>query len=198
MKNKLLKIWIAFLMIATTFITNCASEDETDTTSEIVIPNIVKTDSQLRDEAYRADPIYGKIKTLEDYWLAFKTIGETQYGYDFGDQEVKIFTDLTIANSDSDRDDAAGIAYGSCEEGVINIAINADYWAEYSFNRRLILMWHELGHDVLNAAHIEGERAIMNTPLPDEYDLNIFKKEEADLFNGTDLVFFDCDDPYFN
>jgi hypothetical protein len=81
---------------------------------------------------------------------------------------------------------------------VINIAINADYWAEYSFNRKLILMWHELGHDVLNAAHIEGERAIMNTPLPDEYDLNIFKKEEADLFNGNDLVFFDCDDPYFN
>ena len=198
MKSKISKIGIAFAMIAITFTTKCANEDEADTTSEIVIPNIVKTDSQLRDEAYRADPIYGEIKNLEDYWLAFKTIGETQYGYDFGDQEVKIFTDLTIANSDSDRDDAAGIAYGSCKEGVINIAINADYWAEYSFNRKLILMWHELGHDVLNAAHIEGERAIMNTPLPDEYDLNIFKKEEADLFNGTDLVFFDCDDPYFN
>jgi hypothetical protein len=198
MKSKISKIGIAYAMIAITFTTKCANEDEADTTSEIVIPNIVKTDSQLRDEAYRADPIYGEIKNLEDYWLAFKTIGETQYGYDFGDQEVKIFTDLTIANSDSDRDDAAGIAYGSCKEGVINIAINADYWAEYSFNRKLILMWHELGHDVLNAAHIEGERAIMNTPLPDEYDLNIFKKEEADLFNGNDLVFFDCDDPYFN
>ena len=198
MKSKISKIGIAFAMIAITFTTKCTNKDEADTTSEIVIPNIVKTDSQLRDEAYRADPIYGEIKNLEDYWLAFKTIGETQYGYDFGDQEVKIFTDLTIANSDSDRDDAAGIAYGSCKEGVINIAINADYWAEYSFNRKLILMWHELGHDVLNAAHIEGERAIMNTPLPDEYDLNIFKKEEADLFNGTDLVFFDCDDPYFN
>ena len=198
MKSRVSKIWIPFAIIAITYTTKCANEDEADTTSEIVIPNIVKTDSQLRDEAYRADPIYGEIKNLEDYWLAFKTIGETQYGYDFGDQEVKIFTDLTIANSDSDRDDAAGIAYGSCKEGVINIAINADYWAEYSFNRKLILMWHELGHDVLNAAHIEGERAIMNTPLPDEYDLNIFKKEEADLFNGTDLVFFDCDDPYFN
>jgi len=198
MKSRVSKIWIPFAIIAITYTTKCANEDEADTTSEIVIPNIVKTDSQLRDEAYRADPIYGEIKNLEDYWLAFKTIGETQYGYDFGDQEVKIFTDLTIANSDSDRDDAAGIAYGSCKEGVINIAINADYWAEYSFNRKLILMWHELGHDVLNAAHIEGERAIMNTPLPDEYDLNIFKKEEADLFNGNDLVFFDCDDPYFN
>ena len=39
-------------------------------------------------------------------------------------------------------------------------------------------MWHELGHDVLNAAHIQGERAIMNTPLPDEYDLDIFKREK--------------------
>ena len=50
-------------------------------------------------------------------------------------------------------------------------------------------MWHELGHDVLNAAHIQGERAIMNTPLPDEYDLDIFKREEAELFNGKDLTF---------
>ena len=195
---KISKKGVVLFIIAIIFIIKCASEDEPDTISEIVVPNIVKTDSQLRDEAYRADPIYGEIKTLEDYWIAFKTIGENQYGYSFGDQEVKIFTDLTIANSDSNRDDAAGIAYGSCEEGVINIAINADYWAEYSFNRKLILMWHELGHDVLNAAHIEGERAIMNTPLPDEYDLDIFKKEEADLFNGKDLEFFDCDDPYFN
>jgi len=195
---KISKKGVVLFIIAIIFIIKCASEDEPDTISEIVVPNIVKTDSQLRDEAYRADPIYGEIKTLEDYWIAFKTIGENQYGYSFEDQEVKIFTDLTIANSDSNRDDAAGIAYGSCEEGVINIAINADYWAEYSFNRKLILMWHELGHDVMNAAHIEGERAIMNTPLPDEYDLDIFKKEEADLFNGKDLEFFDCDDPYFN
>ena len=59
-------------------------------------------------------------------------------------------------------------------------------------------MWHEFGHDVLNAAHIVGERAIMNTPLPDEYDIDIFKLEEAELFNGKDLVLFDCDDSYFN
>ena len=39
---------------------------------------------------------------------------------------------------------------------------------------------------------------IMNTPLPDEYDLDIFKREEAELFNGKDLTLFDCDDPYFN
>ena len=180
------------------FTTRCDKDEGQAPSSEIVIPNIVKTESQIRDEAYRADSLYGKIRTLQDYWTVFKNIGETEYGYDFGDQEVKIFTDLTIANSDSNRDDAAGIAYGSCKEGVIDIAINADYWAEYSFNRRLILMWHELGHDVLNAAHIEGDRAIMNTPIPDEYDLDIFKQEEAELFNGKDLVFFDCEDPYFN
>ncbi len=38
----------------------------------------------------------------------------------------------------------------------------------------------------------------MNTPLPDEYELEIFKKEEADLFTGKDLILFDCNDPYFN
>lgn len=198
MKKYFIQIVLVTGIVTTIIIIGC-SNDETPTSSlEKIIPKIVKTESQLRDEAYKADPIYGDIKTLEDYWLAFKTIGETQYGYDFGDQKVKIITDLTIANSDSNRDDAAGIAFGSCKEGVIDVAINADYWQEYSFNRRLILMWHELGHDVLNAAHIEGERAIMNTPLPDEYDLNIFKKEEAELFNGVDLNFFDCDDPYFN
>ena len=51
-------------------------------------------------------------------------------------------------------DDAAGIAHGSCKEGIIKIAINADYWAEYSFNRRLILMWHEFGHMTFLMRHI--------------------------------------------
>ena len=195
-----MKKYLIHLLLATgiTIITTQWGKGEEQPSSEIVIPNIVKTESQLRDEEYKADSLYGKIRTLQDYWTVFKNIGETKYGYDFGDQEVKIFTDLTIANSDSNWDDAAGIAYGSCKEGVIDIAINADYWAEYSFNRRLILMWHELGHDVLNAAHIEGDRAIINTPIPDEYDLDIFKQEEAELFNGKDLVFFDCEDPYFN
>ncbi len=196
MKKYLIQLLIP--LVISIFTTRCDKDEGPAPSSEIVIPNIVKTESQIRDEAYRADSIYGKIRTLQDYWTVFKNIGETKYGYDFGDQEVKIFTDLTIANSDSNRDDAAGIAYGSCKEGVIDIAVNADYWAEYSFNRRLILMWHELGHDVLNAAHIEGERAIMNTPIPDEYNLDIFKQEEAELFNGKDLVFFDCEDPYFN
>ena len=176
MKKYFSKIVMVSGIITAIITTRCSNDETPVTSSEIIVPNIIKTESQLRDEAYKADPIYGNIKTLDDYWLAFKTIGETQYGYDFGDQEVKIITDLTIANSDSNRDDAAGIAFGSCKEGVIDVAINADYWSEYSFNRRLILMWHELGHDVLNAAHIEGERAIMNTPIPDEYDLDIFKK----------------------
>ena len=196
--NNLFSHIITISLLIMVFFIKCTNEIETEASSEIVVPNIIKTESQIRDEAYKADSLYGSIKTLEDYWLVFKKIGETQYDYNFGDQEVEIYTDLTIASSDSTRDDAAGIAFGSCREGVIKIAINADYWAEYSFNRRLILMWHELGHDVLNAAHIKGERAIMNTPLPDEYDLEIFKREEAELFNGIDLTFFDCDDPYFN
>ena len=195
--NKFLSYIIISLLFIYFFI-RCKKETELEASNEIIVPNIIKTESQIRDEAYKADSLYGSIITLEDYWLVFKKIGETQYGFNFGDQKVEIYTDLTIASSDSTRDDAAGIAFGSCREGVIKIAINADYWAEYSFNRRLILMWHELGHDVLNAAHIQGERAIMNTPLPDEYDLDIFKREEAELFNGKDLTFFDCDDPYFN
>ena len=198
MKKYLIELGFFFLIITILLITRCSDDEVTVSNSEIVVPNIIKTESQLRDEMYKSDTIYGKIRTLEDYWIAFKTIGETKYGYDFGDQDVEIFTDLTIANSDSDRDDAAGIAHGSCKDGIIKIAINADYWAEYSFNRKLILMWHEFGHDVLNAAHIVGERAIMNTPLPDEYDIDIFKLEEAELFNGKDLVLFDCDDSYFN
>ena len=160
--NKFLSCIISFLFIY--FFIKCTKETDSEASNEIIVPNIIKTESQIRDEAYKADSLYGSITTLEDYWLVFKKIGETQYGYNFGDQKVEIYTDLTIASSDSTRDDAAGIAFGSCREGVIKIAINADYWAEYSFNRRLILMWHELGHDVLNAAHIQGERAIMNTP----------------------------------
>ena len=76
-------------------------ETESEASNEIIVPNIIKTESQIRDEAYKADSLYGSIITLEDYWLVFKKIGETQYGFNFGDQKVEIYTDLTIASSDS-------------------------------------------------------------------------------------------------
>ena len=135
---------ISIFLMTTFFLLKCSRDESNETTGEILL-QIIKTESQLRDEEYKADSIYGKIRNLDDYWIAFKTIGETQYGYDFGEQEVEIFTDLTIASSDSNRDDAAGIAHGSCKEGIIKIAINADYWAEYSHNRRLILCGTNLG-----------------------------------------------------
>ena len=99
MKKYLIQLLIP--LVISIFTTRCDKDEGPAPSSEIVIPNIVKTESQIRDEAYRADSIYGKIRTLQDYWTVFKNIGETKYGYDFGDQEVKIFTDLTIANSDS-------------------------------------------------------------------------------------------------
>ena len=70
--NKFLSCIISFLFIY--FFIKCTKETETEASNEIIVPNIIKTESQIRDEAYKADSLYGSIITLEDYWLVLKKL----------------------------------------------------------------------------------------------------------------------------
>jgi len=89
------------------------------------------------------------------------------------------------------------IANGSCNDSVVDVAINYVMYSATNiyvedYNQNLIrnVLWHELGHDVLNLAHATG--GVM-TPESPTYD-----KEE--LLNQMDLaldniVNFDCSLP---
>ncbi len=81
--NKFLGYAIIISLLFLSFFIKCSEETEIEVSNEIVVPNIIKTESQIRVEAYKEDSLYGSIITLVDYWLLFKNIGETQYGYNF-------------------------------------------------------------------------------------------------------------------
>ena len=51
--NKFLSCIISFLFIY--FFIKCTKETETEASNEIIVPNIIKTESQIRDEVYKAD-----------------------------------------------------------------------------------------------------------------------------------------------
>ena len=64
MKKYFSKIVIVSGIITVIIITRCSNDETPETSSEIVVPNIIKTESQLRDEAYRADPILWQYQNL--------------------------------------------------------------------------------------------------------------------------------------
>ena len=57
MKKYFSKIVIVSGIITAIITTRCSNDETPVTSSEIFVPNIIKTESQLRDEAYKADQI---------------------------------------------------------------------------------------------------------------------------------------------
>ena len=57
-----------------------------------------------------------------------------------------------------------GIAMGMEIDNVVVVMINAREWGGLSFNQRVLLMYHELSHDIFNLYH--GDTPVMDTPLP--------------------------------
>ena len=70
--NKFLSCIILFLFIY--FFIKCTKETDSEVTNEIIVPKIIKTESQIRYEDYKPDSLYGSNTTLEDYCLVIKKL----------------------------------------------------------------------------------------------------------------------------
>lgn len=76
--------------------------------------------------------------------------------------------------------------YGQCEIGEgRNISINKAYWSDASHTSRELLIFHELGHCVLNLEHDDSwitlngvyiPKSIMNSYLFSEYLYDTFRE----------------------
>lgn len=58
--------------------------------------------------------------------------------------------------------DTIALSYGSNNDSVIIIKVDPEKWANASVEKRWYILYHELGHDVLNLEHGEGGKMMFN------------------------------------
>lgn len=100
--------------------------------------------------------------------------------------------DVTFSSLD---DSTIAIAVGMDNNCKINMLIDINKWNKSSFEERLFIMFHELGHDVLNLRHNEGIRMMATNKyeLKDSKQLGEIIEEMFSYFiNNKDVESTKC------
>ena len=74
------------------------------------------------------------------------------------------------------------LAYGGGDDSIINIEVDPKKWAESSSQKRWYVIYHELGHDVLNLDHGQGGKMMFNFADRD-YTWDEFFEDKQYMFN---------------
>lgn len=89
----------------------------------------------------------------------------------------------------NDTKDYYGVSYGYDNDDVIEIYINEDAWSKLNRAQKYALMYHELGHDVLNLRDLPNTPGSYNklmSPCMDRFDhltMDQFIDMSHELFN---------------
>ena len=89
----------------------------------------------------------------------------------------------TIRDFDFDlnQDGVLGISKSILDDSKITLTINPKLWSVSSTPKRLYVLYHELGHDVLNFKHGQGGK-MMFTLSQSDYTLNEFYNDRGYMF----------------
>ena len=68
----------------------------------------------------------------------------------------------TQVRFESLEEDLLGLSYGQDNDRLIKLVIDPKKWSESSIPKRWYLLYHELGHDVLNLDHGQGGKMMFN------------------------------------
>ena len=71
------------------------------------------------------------------------------------------------AKFESLEGNAIAISYGINKDDEVIIRIDPENWANASTPTKWYILYHELGHDILNLEHGQGGRMMFNFPLKD-------------------------------
>lgn len=69
------------------------------------------------------------------------------------------FSDL---QSEMGKSTILGIARGSANDNEVHVEIDRANWEKMTELQRTTTMYHELSHDILNAAHVDDEMDLMH------------------------------------
>lgn len=78
--------------------------------------------------------------------------------------------------------DILALAYGFQDDNVIKIKIDPEKWAKSSSQKRWYVLYHELGHDVLNLEHGQGGKMMFNF-VDRNYTWDEFFNDKQYMFN---------------
>ena len=153
--------------------------------------------SLVEGKGFWSDPIYSKIDPLDpkSYVVAFIKDAE-RHGVDLS------FVDLDEVSITFRDSGYAGLSHLSCiDDNRVDISYLQAFWNSASYydivNERLTVMYHELGHDILNSNHpANGElKQFMNQGLgesgnivwDDSNEMFSFRRMVDDMFSGVGL-----------
>ncbi len=148
-------------------------------------------------KGFWSDPIYSQIDPLvpETYVIAFLA-DAARHGVDLS------FVDVNQILVEFREEGYAGLSHLHCfDDERVNISYNIAFWNSASYydiqNERLTVMYHELGHDILNSGHpaTGTMKQFMNQALGDAgpivWDdadpMFSFRRMVDDMFSGVGL-----------
>ena len=103
--------------------------------------------------------------------------------YQFAKPNLWEFGNLKIdAKFESLEGNAAAISYGINRNDEVVIRIDPEKWANASTPTKWYILYHELGHDILNLEHGQGGRMMFNFPTK-EYTWKEFFKDRDFMFD---------------
>ena len=157
----------------------------------------------VEGKGFWSDPVYAEIDPLipETYVIAFIKDAE-RHGVDLSFVDVEKIAIELSNDPPADIPGVVGLSFLSCiDDDRVMLWYLDDFWKNASYfdiqNERLTVMYHELGHDILNSGHpATGEmKQFMNTLLGDDgpivWDdsdpMFSFRRMVDDMFSGVGL-----------
>ena len=125
---------------------------------------------------------------LREFLGVFVSDAQVNYGLDFSyiyDYEI----DLEFSTTGFDRLESETIAYTDAfgDDKRVHIVVNAARWNDASPIKRLMIFYHELGHDILNLDHIADEGPLMSVYAPKDVSIENFIELRDEMFNDYTL-----------
>lgn len=97
-----------------------------------------------------------------------------RFGIDFGMQNI-------TSKFNSLEGTTIAVSKGFGVDGEVIVVVDPDKWEESSLYKKWYIIYHELGHDLLNLSHGEGGKMMFNY-TKDDYSMEEFIQDREEMF----------------
>jgi len=101
----------------------------------------------------------------------------------------KINNSKRNVNFDLNKEGVLGVSNSMYDDSSISLSINPSLWKTSSDSKKLYVLFHELGHDILNFRHGEGGK-MMFTISESDYSFKDFYNDKDYMFKSFFKSFF--------
>lgn len=121
------------------------------------------------------------INDLEKFSIIYHDVNDIDES-SFKSFLYKIRNSDIISDFDLNQDGVLGVSKSIYDDTKITVSINPNEWSNSSDEKKLYVLYHELGHDILNLKHGEGGK-MMFSLSEEDYSLYDFLDDRDEMFN---------------